>query len=109
MSFFNKRTSVLSLDPNIIIWNLGKQYKSQFDSDDNNTDIIKIFTSEFSSHHSEIPVSMIIKDYSHQQSLLNFSHEQLKANLIQLKLNTVINQINNHFVTDFYEMMTAWQ
>ena len=97
MSSSNKKTFISLLDPNIIIWTLDKQHKNQPNSDDN-INIIKIFISEFSSHYTEIPVtysefhvSMIIKDHSHQQSLLKFSQKQLKDDLIQPKLDIIIN------------------
>ena len=52
---------------------------------------------------------MVIKDHSHQQSLLEFSQEQLKDDPIQPKLNTIINQIDDHLTADFYELVAAWQ
>ena len=82
MSSFNKKTFILPFNPNITTWNLDKQCESQPDSDDNNTDIIETSTSHFSSHHTEIPILTVTKNHSHQQSLLKFSHEQLKDNLI---------------------------
>ena len=51
---------------------------------------------------------MIIKDHSHQQSLLKFSQKQFKDDSIQPKLNIIINQIDDHFAADFYELVTAW-
>ena len=73
MSSSNKKTSISPFYPNITTWTLDKQYESQSDSDNNNTDIIKIFISDFSNHYTEIPVtysefciSIIIKDHSHQ-------------------------------------------
>ena len=51
---------------------------------------------------------MITKDCSHQQSLLEFSQEQLKNDPIQPKLNIIINQIDDHLAADFYELVTAW-
>ena len=114
MSSSNKKTFISPFNFNITTWTLGKQCKSQSDSDDN-INIIEIFISEFSSHHTEIPVTysefhipMVIKNHSHQQSLLKFSQEQLKNDSIQLKLNIIINQIDDHFAADFYELMTAW-
>ena len=115
MSSSSKKTSISPLNPNITTWNPGKQHKSQPDSDNNNTDIIKISTSDSSSHHTEIhvmylefPIPMITKDHFHWQSLLEFSCEQLKDNLIQPKLDTIINQINDQLAADFYELMAAW-
>ena len=115
MSSSSKRTFISLFDFNIITWTLGKQCESQSDLDNNNTDIIETFISDFSSHYikifitySELCVSMIIKDCSHWQSLLKFSQKQLKDDLIQLKLDTIINQIDDHFAADFYELMTAW-
>ena len=115
MSSSSKKTFIPPLDPNITTWTLGKQHESQPDSDDN-TDIIEIFISEFSNHYIEIPVTypelcilMIIKDHSHQQSLLEFSQEQLKDDSIQPKFDTIINQIDDHLAADFYELMAAWQ
>ena len=52
---------------------------------------------------------MIIKNHFHQQSLLKFSQKQLKDDPIQLKLNTIINQIDDHLTADFYELMAIWQ
>ena len=52
---------------------------------------------------------MVIKDHSHQQSLLEFSQEQLKDDPIQFKFDTIINQIDDHLAADFYELVTAWQ
>ena len=116
MSSFNKKTSIPLLDLNIITWTLGKQHESQPDSNDHNINIIKIFISDSSSYHTETPVTyselcvlMIIKDHSHWQSLLKFSQEQLKDDSIQPKLNTIINQIDDHFAADFYELMAVWQ
>ena len=115
MSFSNKKTFISPFDPNITTWTLDKQHKSQSDSDNHNTDIIEIFISDSSSHHtetsviySELCVFMIIKDCSHWQSLLKFSQKQLKNDSIQFKLNTIINQIDDHFAADFYELMTVW-
>ena len=115
MSSSSKKTSISPLDLNITTWTLGKQHKSQPDSDDN-TDIIETFISEFSNHHIEIPVTypelhilMVIKDHSHRQSLLKFSQEQLKDDPIQSKLDTITNQINDHLAADFYELVAAWQ
>ena len=89
MSSSNKKTFISPFNLNIITWTLNKQYESQFDLNDNNINIIKIFISDFSSHHTEIPVTypelhipMIIKDCSHQQSLLEFSQKQLKNDSI---------------------------
>ena len=116
MSSSSKKTSIPPLDLNITTWTLGKQCESQPDLDDNNTDIIEIFISDSSSHHTEIPVTypelcvpMVIKDCSHWQSLLKFSQKQLKDDPIQLKLNIIINQINDHLAADFYELVAAWQ
>ena len=115
MSSSSKKTSIPPLDFNIITQTLDKQCKSQSDLDDN-TDMIEIFISEFSSHHTEIPVTyselhifMIIKNHSHWQSLLEFSQEQLKNDSIQLKLDTITNQIDDHLAADFYELVAAWQ
>ena len=52
---------------------------------------------------------MIIKDHSYQQSLLEFNQKQLKNDSIQFKFNIIINQIDDHFAANFYELMTAWQ
>ena len=71
MSSFNKKTSIPPFNLNITIWTLGKQHKSQSDLNDN-INIIEIFISESSSHHTEIPVTypelhipMVIKNHSH--------------------------------------------
>ena len=115
MSSSNKKTFISFFDFNITIWTLNKQHKSQSNPDDN-INIIKIFISKFSSHHTEIPItypklhiSMITKDHFHQQSLLKFSQKQLKDDPIQPKLNIIINQIDDHLAADFYELVTAWQ
>ena len=109
MSSSNKKTFISTFNSNITIQNLNKQYKSQSDSNNNNINIIEIFTSYVSSHHTEIPISTVTKDHFHQQSLLEFSCEQLKDNPIQSKFNTIINQIDDQFTADFYELVAAWQ
>ena len=116
MSFSSKKTFIPPFDPNITTQTLGKQHKSQPDPNNNNTDIIEIFISDFSSHHTEIPItypelhiSMVIKDHSHWQSLLEFSQKQLKDDPIQPKLNTITNQIDDYLAADFYKLMAAWQ
>ena len=108
MSSSSKKTSISTFDFNIITWNLDKQCESQPDSDDNNTDIIETFISHASSHHIKIPIPTVTKDCSHWQSLLEFSCEQFKDNLIQLKLDTVINQIDDQLAANFYELMAVW-
>ena len=52
---------------------------------------------------------MVTKDCFHQQSLLEFSQKQLKDDSIQLKLDIIINQIDDHLAADFYELVAAWQ
>ena len=115
MSSSNKKTFIPPLNPNITTQTLNKQHKSQSDSDDHNIDIIEIFISDFSSHHTETPVTypelhilMIIKNHSHQQSLLEFSQEQFKDDSIQFKFDIIINQIDDYLAADFYELMTIW-
>ena len=115
MSSFSKKISILPFNLNIITWTLDKQCESQSDSDDNNTDIIEIFISDSSSHYMKIPVTypelcipIVTKNHSHQQSLLAFSQKQLKNDLIQFKLNIIINQIDDHFAANFYELVAAW-
>ena len=51
---------------------------------------------------------MVIKNHFHQQSLLKFSQKQLKDDPIQLKLNIIINQIDDHLTADFYELVAVW-
>ena len=115
MSSSNKKTFISLFNLNIITWTLNKQHESQSDSDDNNINTIEIFISDFSSHHTEIPITypelcvlMVTKNHSHQQSLLEFSQKQLKDDSIQPKLNIIINQIDDHLTADFYELVTAW-
>ena len=98
MSSSSKKTFIPPLDLNITTWTLDKQCKSQPNPDDNNINIIKIFISDSSSHHMEIPViylelciPMIIKNHSHWQSLLAFSQKQLKNDSIQFKFDIIIN------------------
>ena len=115
MSSFNKKTFISPLDPNITTQILDKQCENQSDSDDYNTDIIEIFISDSSSHHTETPVTysklhilIVIKNHSHWQSLLKFSQKQLKNDSIQLKLDIIINQIDDHLAADFYELIAVW-
>ena len=116
MSSSNKKTFISLFDFNITTWTLGKQHKSQSDLNDNNINTIEIFISNSSSHHTEIPITypelhifMIIKDCSHQQSLLEFSQKQFKDDSIQPKFNIIINQIDDHLTADFYKLITIWQ
>ena len=115
MSFFNKKTFISLFNLNIITQTLDKQCENQSDLNDHNINIIKIFISDFSSYHTEIPViypelhiSIIIKNHFHQQSLLEFSQKQLKDDPIQFKFNTIINQIDDHLTADFYELIAIW-
>ena len=115
MSFSSKKTFIPLFNLNITTWTLDKQYKSQPDLNDNNTNIIKIFISNFSSHHTEISITypkfyvfIIIKDCFHWQSLLKFNQKQFKDDPIQLKFDTIINQINDYLAADFYELVAAW-
>ena len=41
--------------------------------------------------------------------MLEFSQKQFKDDSIQLKLNIIINQIDDHLAADFYELVAAWQ
>ena len=41
--------------------------------------------------------------------MLEFSQKQLKDDLIQLKLDIIINQIDDYLAADFYELVAAWQ
>ena len=80
---------------------LNKQCESQSDPDDNNTDIIKTFISDSSSHHTEIPVTyselhipIITKNHSHWQSLLEFSQEQLNVRVLDHGRNNEGSMLN---------------